>query len=71
MNVPLQRASIAAALLAQHPASAGCTAEEAASQFLSDLMHYCARSRLDFDDVRESAEQLYRDEVNTHCYFEE
>lgn len=71
MSVPRQRAAIAEELLALHPAFPGCAPPEAVAQLLSDCMHYCARERIAFDAVVESARQLHTDETTTHCYFDE
>lgn len=70
MNVPLQRAKVIEELLSMHPAALDRTREETLIHMLSDLMHHCALSRFDFDDLLESARQRHRYEVATHCYFE-
>lgn len=66
-----QRARYAEELLAVHPAALDCTREETVTHLLSDLMHHCAATRLDFETLLADARQLHRDEVVTFCYFAE
>ena len=69
MNVPLQRAKVAGELVSMHPAALDCARSETVTHLLSDLMHHCAATRLDFDELLVNARQLHRDEVACHCYF--
>jgi hypothetical protein len=69
MSEPLKRAQVAEELVAMHPAALDCTRAETVTHLLSDLMHHCAATRLEFEELLASARQLHRDEVVAHCYF--
>jgi hypothetical protein len=69
MSDPLHRAQVAGELVSMHPAALDCTREETLVHLLSDLMHHCAATRLDFEELLANARQLHRDEVVSHCYF--
>ena len=69
MSEPLKRAQVAEELVAMHPAALDCARSETVTHLLSDLIHHCAATRLDFDELLANARQLHRDEVACHCYF--
>ena len=69
MSNPLRRAQVAGDLIAMHPAALDCTREETVTHLLSDVMHHCAASRINFDALLNDARQLHRDEVVCHRYF--
>lgn len=69
MSEPLKRAQVAEELVAMHPAALDCMRAETVTHLLSDLMHHCAATRLEFEELLANARQLHRDEVVSHCYF--
>ncbi len=69
MSNPLRRAQVAGELIAMHPAAQDCTREETVTHLLSDLMHHCTATRLDFESLLAQARALHRDEVVGPCYF--
>ena len=68
MSDPLKRAQVAEELVAMHPAALECARAETVTHLLSDLMHHCAATRLDFEGSLAKARELHRDELLTHCY---
>jgi hypothetical protein len=59
-----ERALWAQVALAAFMAETGTSESGALAEFLTNAMHWCARSGVSFDDQLERARSLYREETN-------